>query len=86
MTSVSSWGSNPSTRPSCGHNANSRNIVVAAGPKLRKWYGEGERRPQDGGPDPEEDGEPEGGGDSVLVTDADSPTGELLLLQLMLAR
>lgn len=60
--------------------------VVAAGPKLRKWYGEGERQPQDGGPDPDEEGEPEGGGDSILVTDGDSPTGELLLLQLMLAR
>jgi len=65
---------------------------VTAGPKLRKWYGAGERMPRDGdgGEGEEEPGPPEpeaaGGGDGVLVTDADSATGELVLLQLILAR
>jgi hypothetical protein len=63
-----------------------KRLLVAAGPKLRKWYGEGERQPKDGGSDPEEEEEDEEAGESILVTDADTPTGELLLLQLMLAR
>lgn len=59
---------------------------MEAGPKLRKWYGEGERRPRDGQePDPEKD-EPDAPGDAVLVTDGDSPMGELVILQLILAR
>ena len=67
-------------------------MVRAAGPKLRKWYGEGERMPMDGGeedladrPDisePEEDGSK----DAILVTDADSPTAEQVVLQLILSR
>lgn len=58
-----------------------------AGPKLRKWYGEGERRPRDGqDPDPEDEEEPQGPADAILVTDGDSPTGELVILQLILAR
>ena len=65
--------------------------MTAAGPKLRKWYGEGERIPRDGGgmPEgPEEENllEDEEAGDAVLVTDADSPMGELIVLQLILAR
>ena len=62
----------------------------AGGPKLRKWYGQGER-PTDGGgmqrkdTAPQEQ-EPEGPRDAVLVTDADSPTGEFIVLQLILAR
>ena len=58
----------------------------AAGPKLRKWYGEGERRPQDGGEPEQEEPESEGSGDAILVTDADSRMGELIILQLILAR
>lgn len=57
----------------------------SAGPKLRKWYGEGERKQgEKGKPGPED--ENEGPGDAILVTDADSPLGELVLLQLILAR
>lgn len=55
----------------------------AAGPKLRKWYGEGERiKEGKDKPDPEDIEE----GDAVLVTDGDSPIGELVLLQLIVAR
>ena len=61
---------------------------------MRKWYGEGERLPRDGGGSLEDEA---GNGaqaeeeapivrDSVLVTDADSPMGELVVLQLILAR
>ena len=52
----------------------------AAGPKMRKWYGEGERLPRDGGAVLQDDAlngtvaeeEAEVVRDSVLVTDADS--------------
>lgn len=61
----------------------------AGGPKLRKWYGQGER-PTDGGgmrsgsePAPQLD--PEAKRDAVLVTDADLPTGDAAVLQLILA-
>lgn len=58
---------------------------IAAGPKLRKWYGEGERK--QGGKDKRDpQGEQDEPGDAILVTDADSPIGELVLLQLILAR
>ncbi|GLI62964.1 hypothetical protein VaNZ11_005821, partial [Volvox africanus] len=57
---------------------------VTAGPKLRKWYGAGER-PVDGGEEQEPD-EPDTMSDVVLVTDADSPIGEQVVLQLILAR
>jgi hypothetical protein len=68
--------------------------VLAAGPKLRKWYGEGERLPSDGGgleparapePEPEEDTEDEPK-EAILVTDGNSPTGEQIVLQLILSR
>jgi len=70
--------------------------VAMAGPKLRKWYGQGERMIRDGGEEEggegraqqeedEEDGY-EGEGDAILVLDADTPMGEQVVLQLILAR
>ena len=72
---------------------------LQSGPKLRKWYGETEKltgprkRPRGDdqgrqGGDDEDGGEGGEGGarDAVLVTDADSPLGELVVLQLVLAR
>jgi hypothetical protein len=65
----------------------------AAGPKLRKWYGEGERLPADGevdafetslGPDVVE--QDVGPRDAILVTDGSSLTGEQVVLQLVLSR
>ena len=62
---------------------------------MRKWYGEGERLPRDGGAVPDDEPEQLNGAeedeapvirDSVLVTDADGPMGELVVLQLILAR
>ncbi|KAG2423603.1 hypothetical protein HYH02_015303 [Chlamydomonas schloesseri] len=62
---------------------------VTAGPKLRKWYGAGER-PTDGaepGQEPEEEPEEPPSGEAVLVTDADGGgVGEQVVLQLILAR
>jgi hypothetical protein len=63
----------------------------AGGPKLRKWYGETEKltgpkgRGPSEGPDEEED-QYDGPRNAVLVTDADRPLGELLVLQLVLSR
>lgn len=68
--------------------------MFAAGPKLRKWYGEGERLPSDGGgldllrspdPEPEEDTEDDPK-EAILVTNGNSPTGEQIVLQLILSR
>ncbi|CAI7863012.1 unnamed protein product, partial [Closterium sp. NIES-54] len=63
------------------------------GPKLRRWYGAADTLPRDGsdedeeGEETEEEGEEgEGEGDAVLVTDADSDTGQMVVLQLILAR
>jgi hypothetical protein len=65
-------------------------VGAAAGPKLRKWYGEGERGAavaQPRGPGGAPRGEPDAPArTAVLVTDADSPTGEQIVLQLILAR
>ncbi|KAL0037538.1 hypothetical protein WJX77_001459 [Trebouxia sp. C0004] len=65
---------------------------INGGPKLRKWYGEGEL-PVDGGssivsnmPEPEDIAPEDVERDAVLVTEADSPTGEQIVLQLILAR
>ena len=65
----------------------------AAGPKLRKWYGEGERMLTDGGGlrDDSKSERPSQGEEDVLrtailVTDADNPTAEQVVLQLILAR
>ena len=65
---------------------------VTGGPKLRKWYGEGDL-PLDGGntivknmPEPEDIAHEDIERDAILVTDADSPTGEQVVLQLILAR
>ncbi|KAF8070859.1 hypothetical protein HT031_000940 [Scenedesmus sp. PABB004] len=67
--------------------------VVTAGPKMRKWYGQQSSLPRDGGEPPEQQQQPQeqqeppedgGARDIVLVTDADSPTGELVVLQLIL--
>lgn len=66
---------------------------IEGGPKLRKWYGAPDQLPRDGGEGPsnEDEEEPveeeeEGPRDAVLVTDADSETGQLLVLQLILKR
>ncbi len=64
---------------------------INGGPKLRKWYGEGEL-PTDGGtivrnmPEPEDISAEDIEREAILVTDADSPTGEQVVLQLILAR
>jgi len=65
---------------------------IEGGPKLRKWYGQGER-PTDGGGVPGQGSQPEPvpepsdvPRDSVLVTDAESPTGQAIVLQLILGR
>ncbi|DBA71979.1 TPA: hypothetical protein ACH3X2_010724 [Trebouxia sp. C0005] len=65
---------------------------INGGPKLRKWYGEGDL-PVDGGnpivsnmPEPEDIAPEDIERDAVLVTEADSPTGEQVVLQLILAR
>lgn len=69
-----------------------KNFKVTAGPKLRRWYGETEKLtfPKDGGEPPEEEAEEDpdldGTKEAVLVTDADTPLGELLVLQLVLSR
>lgn len=67
-------------------------VVHTGGPKLRKWYGEGDL-PVDGGnsivsnmPEPEDIAPENIERDAVLVTEADSPTGEQIVLQLILAR
>lgn len=67
--------------------------VLSAGPKLRKWYGQDEWMPRDGGFDidgptkaPDEEEPEDGPRDAVLVTHVDSPTGEQVVLQLVLAR
>lgn len=63
-------------------------LWCAGGPKLRKWYGQGER-PTDGGgmrrSEPTSQIDPNAPKDAVLVTDADSPTGDAVVLQLILA-
>ena len=68
---------------------------VLAGPKMRRWYGEGERLPEDGEIDLPPLEAPPAPQDQqilpperthVLVTDADSPLGEQVLIQLILAR
>ncbi|KAG6550388.1 hypothetical protein Mapa_008351 [Marchantia paleacea] len=68
---------------------------IEGGPKLRKWYGAPEQMPRDGGDDSqdEEEGEAEEEEpeedmvrDVVLVTDADSETGQLIVLELILKR
>lgn len=61
----------------------------AAGPKLRKWYGEGERGAavaQPARPGADGGAAPSVQRTAVLVTDADSATGEQVVLQLILAR
>ena len=67
-------------------------IRNVAGPKLRKWYGEGEL-PTDADraivermPEPEDIKEEKVVQDAILVTDADSATGEQVVLQLILSR
>ena len=68
-----------------------RDSATVGGPKLRKWYGEGEL-PVDGGnvadkmPEPEDIAPEDTETDAILVTDADSATGEQIVLQLILAR
>ena len=69
---------------------------VLAGPKMRRWYGEGELLPQDGDLDLPPMEPPPAPQDQqvlppekrthILVTDADSPLGEQVLVQLILAR
>lgn len=81
--------------PACRTQQNVGQLAVVAytgGPKLRKWYGEGDL-PVDGGnpivsnmPEPEDIAPEDIERDAVLVTEADSPTGEQVVLQLILAR
>ncbi|KAG0562109.1 hypothetical protein KC19_9G118900 [Ceratodon purpureus] len=66
---------------------------IEGGPKLRKWYGAPDQLPKDGGDNRRDDDKPEpieeeeeGPRDAVLVTDADSETGQLLVLGLILKR
>eukprot|EP00850_Spirogloea_muscicola_P018194 SM000164S02256 [mRNA] locus=s164:161088:164099:+ [translate_table: standard] len=69
---------------------------IEGGPKLRKWYGAPDRLLRDGGEqnegnnaDEEEDLDLSEGGDdrtAVLVCDADSETGQLVVLALILQR
>lgn len=63
--------------------------ACTGGPKLRKWYGQGERPTDGGGIRPSSESEPQvdpdAPRDSVLITDADSPTGDAAVLQLILA-
>jgi NAD(P)-dependent dehydrogenase (short-subunit alcohol dehydrogenase family) len=65
---------------------------LAAGKKMRKWYGETERFPEDGYEDEAVEGAMEGtegddgDGDAVLVTGAETALGEAVVLQLILAR
>ena len=69
-------------------------MLLAAGPKMRKWYGEGDRLSLDGDypnePDEEDgvdkDDEAYGDGDAVLVLDADGTMGEQVVTQLILNR
>ena len=64
----------------------------AAGPKMRKWYGETDKllMPKDGGgPDDgesEEGDERSGPREAIVVVGGDSELGELVVLQLVLAR
>lgn len=64
----------------------------AAGPKLRRWYGQGDILPSDGGPagperqQPEPQEEPVGPREFVLVTEAEGIMGEAVLLELILLR
>lgn len=62
---------------------------VTAGPKMRKWYGQGERLPRDGverNDEKEPDPEPVEEGDTIFVMEADTDMGELVVLQLILKR
>ncbi|KAL2603209.1 hypothetical protein R1flu_013141 [Riccia fluitans] len=67
---------------------------IEGGPKLRKWYGAPDQMPRDGRGSQEEEedeAEPEeveddGVRDVILVTDADSETGQLVVLELILKR
>ena len=67
-------------------------LCTSAGPKLRKWYGEGElptdaeRAVVERMPEPEDVPDEQVVQDAVLVTDADSATGEQVVLQLILSR
>mmetsp|Transcript_26443 Transcript_26443/g.74404 ORF Transcript_26443/g.74404 Transcript_26443/m.74404 type:complete len:362 (-) Transcript_26443:90-1175(-) len=65
--------------------------MLQGGPKLRRWYGEedllgvgvADREQGKDKQEPEDEGIPK---DTVLVADADSPMGEQVVLQLILAR
>ncbi|CAM6123301.1 unnamed protein product [Calypogeia fissa] len=69
---------------------------IEGGPKLRKWYGAPDQLPKDGGskkePQPQKPAEGEDEDDEdlvrdvVLVTDAESATGQLVVLELILRR
>jgi hypothetical protein len=66
--------------------------MCAAGPKMRKWYGETDKlvMPKDGGPqdgDSEDDDEdPTGDREAIVVVGGDTELGELVVMQLVLAR
>ncbi|CAA6658674.1 unnamed protein product [Spirodela intermedia] len=63
-------------------------VLVASGPKLRKWYGAPDLLPKDGRPEDEDDGAPEAEQvrDAVLVTNGDSEIGQMVILSLIVKR
>lgn len=67
-------------------------VWYAAGPKMRKWYGETDKllMPKDGGGpedgESEEENESSGPREAIVVVGGDSELGQLVVLQLVLAR
>jgi hypothetical protein len=67
-------------------------LTCAAGPKMRKWYGETDKlvMPKDGGPQQgdsdDDDEEPTGSREAIVVVGGDTELGELIIMQLVLAR
>ncbi|EFJ29422.1 hypothetical protein SELMODRAFT_170713 [Selaginella moellendorffii] len=63
---------------------------IEGGPKMRKWYGapdvQSTEFAEDDNQEEEEEEEEEGVRDAVLVTDADSETGQLVVLSLIVQR
>eukprot|EP00240_Pyramimonas_obovata_P013307 CAMPEP_0118934242 /NCGR_PEP_ID=MMETSP1169-20130426/13715_1 /TAXON_ID=36882 /ORGANISM="Pyramimonas obovata, Strain CCMP722" /LENGTH=253 /DNA_ID=CAMNT_0006877123 /DNA_START=136 /DNA_END=894 /DNA_ORIENTATION=- len=60
---------------------------IEAGPKMRKWYGQAERGAEDDYDDAMfDDDEEEDPRPAVLVTDAESEMGQIMVLQLILQR
>ncbi|KAJ7564713.1 hypothetical protein O6H91_02G029700 [Diphasiastrum complanatum] len=91
-----------SSKPDADRNAKTKPIsfgdrlldYIEGGPKLRKWYGAQEQLVRDGGQKDYEEAstaeqileDTDGVRDAVLVTDADTETGQLIVLSLILKR